>query len=63
MLESHYFFIGLVSLSVVSFLLVVSNVCLVWGAVREHRNLISPWLVINLMAWIALLVVCSVTFK
>ncbi len=60
--ESWHSFVWLVILCLITFALVVANVCLLAGAVARRKDMIIPWLVLHLPLAVAIVVVCSITF-
>ncbi len=61
--KAHHFFVATVVLCMVSFLLVVVNVCLVAGAVHRRRSLVLPWMVLYVPAILSVVVSCALAFK
>ncbi len=55
-------FIGVVVSCLVVFLLMVANVCLIYGAIKRKRHMVAPWLVVYAVAMIAIVVACGVKF-
>jgi hypothetical protein len=60
--HAKHAFISVVVACLVVFVLLVANVCLIYGAMTSKRHMIAPWLVMYVVAILGILVACAIKF-